>query len=310
MHEVAILGNDDPNLGKAGKPVSIGAVEKVYKNSASAKVNSYRCANERCGVNVVAVIPDINKPGRIKSPCAYFSAKPKSHIKGCSRQPVESEPKGTPPDKQPEFNSARIEAPTIWVDPNKALQTKGTDGQKEDSSNTGDGTTKSSDSSGLGGRSASRSQLVERFATAWRSMSIHERRNTPLSANWNSGGSYYSAFLPLRYYPKIDLTNRRERIVVGTLASIYKGESGYILTLEETDASGLELKFWIQNATFNAGTSGRELHGQLSSIEMNPGYYKGREVFVFGNFRKQHSKNRLREWLSLSINRPSMIWIS
>ena len=307
MHQIAVLDNDAPTLNKRkGDEVKIEELESHYKTSAAAKVNKYKCANQNCGVFVTAVIPQKFKLDRQKSPSAYFTAKPVSHLPGCNRMPLAVKPgeNGTGPLAP---HSSRGKVPTKWIDPEQEdTTTGGGNSGGQNGGSTPRGINPNGHTGGTGQNpSVSSSNRVERFASEWLNMGVRQRRATAFNAPWNPSGSYYSAFYPIKYFTKNDITTINKKIVVARIGSIFKGRSGYTITLKEKESSNLELKIWVQNITFTKGIKGKQLEDLLENNMSS----KNIDIYALGEFLKQISSAGNKEWLSLIVTHPSSIWI-
>lgn len=308
-HEQAVILNADNKLGK--KPydlVSIDEIEKYYATTLAAKVNSYICANPSCGVSVTAVITQKNKLDRKRSPSSYFSAKPKSHIVGCDRQP---KPKNS---QQCESGSAnpkeeKSKYRTKWVDPRSQTSQGGNDGSvgaqapSEGGLGNGRGKVRGSISEKP---SQGQSSLIKRFAEDWASMTVQERRSTNLDAPWNNGGTYFSAFVPLEFYRNRKIENLGELIYSGILKEAVQGRTGITLVLREPHSTKRPFWIWITNQTFNEGTSGTLLNDELNDL-IKKDIEKEYRIFALGEFITQERETN--SWWSLQVNHPAMVAI-
>lgn len=137
---------------------------------------------------------------------------------------------------------------------------------------------------------------------------MYERRQSPLTAPWNPGGSYYSAFFPLRYYPKIPVETLPESIFVGAFKSLVKGTTGYVITLAEIHPDGLDLRIWIQNPTFKVQPGGPALQATLEDL-VNIRSQQPVTIYALGAFSKQIATTGNRTWYSLIVIHPHIVWI-
>lgn len=304
MHQQAVLVTGHSTLGGAGAPVGIDDIERLYPTTTAANIGiAYRCANPNCAVPVIAVITKVAKKGRKNSPSSYFRAnRSKPHIKGCSRAPV---PPGNavpaPATTVTPASPNRTKIPTAWVDP--LARANGMSGGSGSNSTTG---TPSSGSQGTRssngtGTSQGHSQMVEGFAKQWLSMNSTTQKATPLTAPWNPGGTYYSAFHPIKFRSTIDVSNTGQKLYVGVLDSVVNTATGSVITLHEQNSSGAALEIFVTSAIFLFGAAGSSLRTKLSSLASAP---KPIQIFVLGTFSGANKGT-----LSLSIPHPHYIHI-
>lgn len=309
MHEQAILTTGNAAIGQPGKLVTIGEVLALYPTTAEANAGiNYRCADPKCSVRVKAIIPVQKKASRKTSPSPYFAARWTPHLAGCTREPREvSKVTSTPVVIRP-GNTSRLNVPVVWVDlqvqpstsiaaapaiPPKNQPTKGSSGGR---------------SSGGTGTSSGQSQLVERFAEAWKSMTVTERNNTELRALWNAGGTYFSGFFPLAYHVGTAIETLGDQIFVGTFKSIIHGKSGYTITLSEKHPDGHDLRIWIQDVSFTVPPNGAGLENILEVFSKSSPTITI-TLYTFGSFLKQRSQSGNHVWYALPVTHPHQIWI-
>lgn len=139
-------------------------------------------------------------------------------------------------------------------------------------------------------------------------MTVHEWHQSPLTAPWNLGGNYYSAFFPLHYYPKVSVDTLSESIFVGVLKSLVKGTTGYVITLAEIHPDGLDLRIWIQNSTLKVQPSGPALQTTLEALA-NTRPQQPVTIYALGTFSKQIATKGNRTWYSLIVTHPHIVWI-
>lgn|GEM_PF-3476277 len=308
-HEQAVILNVDNRLGKNPYDlVSIDEIENCYATTQAAKVNSFVCANSSCGVSVTAVITQKKRLNRKRSPSSYFAAKPNSHIVGCDRQPKpkelhQSESGSIAPKEE------KSKYRTKWIDPRSQ---SGSSGSQEPidapASSEGDSGSGRGKVSGVTSNKPSQGQssLVKRFAEDWLSMTVRERRSTPLDAPWNVGGSYFSALVPLVFYKKREIDGLGERIYSGILKDVVQGRTGITLVLQEPHLTGFPFWVWVTNQALNERASGTSLHTKLNKLIKTNSRQEYR-VFALGEFMKQTRGER--SWWSLQVNHPAMIAI-
>lgn len=310
MHQQAKLTTNHPILGNVGDPVSTAALEKLFTSSSQANNDiGYKCADSNCGVRVIAVITKLSKAQRKNSPSSYFSAKPKSHRPGCTRQPNSTNPPTHSVGTGVTASPSRTSRPTVWVDPRNQYVLGVTSNSQAGNSITGTNSGRGGRSRTGGGVSQGRSQMIESYATEWVSMSVQEKHNEKLLAPWNPGGTYFSAFHPIRYYKSVDVVSIGEKIFVGEISNVIKTKTGYVITLSERNSTSETLWIWVQDVTFTYGASGQGLQRLLANLAANIAMASGRQVFALERFTKQQNNNN-QSWVSLPVVHPHMIWIS
>lgn len=144
---------------------------------------------------------------------------------------------------------------------------------------------------------------MERIATAYVSMDGAELLATPLRASWNPGGTYQSAFEILTTGSLTGSPQTLEQVYLGEIQSIFKGVTGYVLTLTARHANGKDLRIWIQNV---AATSfgGAHLWRRLEQKKILPGQI----VFALGKFSLQ-TTNSAAVFYSMPIIDARRLWI-
>lgn len=304
MHQQAVLATAHPILGGVGAPVSINDIEKLHTTTTAANAGiAYYCANQNCGVPVIAVITKVAKKGRKNSPSSYFRAKPsRPHIKGCSRAPAPlgiAVPTSAPTVAPSSPN--RTKMPTVWVDP--LAHASGISGGSGSNSSTGTPSSGSHGTHSSSGTSTSQghSQMVEGFASQWLSTSSATQKATPLTAPWNPGGTYYSAFHPIKFRPTIDISTTGQKLYIGVLNSVVNTAKGSVIKLLEQNSDGAILEIFVTPATFLFGAAGSSLNSKLSSLASAP---KPIQIFALGTFSSANNGA-----LSLSIPHPHYIHI-
>jgi len=305
MHDEAILTKGTGKIASTGSSVTIDAVEKIYTSSAAVKAaESFICADPKCGVTVIAVITQSTKPGRKKSPSSYFRASPNPHQKGCTRRPSGTTTASSPLTGSKPAKPTKGTAPTKWTSPTASSgpSTTGTGARPPTGATTGTGTGAGTSTTGTG-TSSSSSSRVERFAKSWKSMAIATRSSTQLSAPWNAGGTYASAFVDLAVNVLANATHSPMRIYRGTIARIHHGASGYSLTLSQAHSTGRDLLVWVQNGVSSSNPSGIKLWARLAAGAVAV----GTEVFALGQFG--HNSRPTQSWYSLPVVDGHDIWI-
>ncbi len=305
MHDEAILTKGTGKIASTGSSVTIDAVEKVYKSSAAVKANeSFKCADPSCGITVIAVITQSVKPGRKKSPSSYFRAASKPHQPGCTRKPSGVTTVSPPLTGSNPANPIKGSVPTVWNAPTTppGPTTTGTVATPTTPPAAGAGTGAGTSTIGTG-TSSSSSSRIEKFAKSWIAMSSATRTSTQLSAPWNPGGTYDSAFFDLAVNVLSSPNKSPMRIYRGTIARIYPGATGYSLGLSETHSTGIELVVWVQSGVQKSGPSGVNLWNRLNSKAVTVGM----EVFALGQF--DHEVRPTRAWYSLPVTDGRDVWI-
>jgi hypothetical protein len=298
MHEQAILTSAYVPLGAVGDPVSIVAVEKLFKTSADANAAvQFKCADPSCGVKIKAVITKESKPARKSSPSSYFRGR---HNKGCTREPLPPLPITSSPVVSGNASPDRTSAPTVWVEPTAPK----TGGGK---TSPGVGPTGPGVATGTGkrgttgtGTSQGRSQLVERFATHWDSLSAAAQKTVALTAEWNPGDTYFSAFHPIAFRRGVDVTSVRRKIFVGMLSKVEMTAMGAMILLQEKNHNGASLYVEIDEEVFRTGTTGQALKGHLLQLSVTSASLR---IFALGEF--EHIPPRY----ALTVLHPSLIYI-
>lgn len=300
-HEVARLTKADPNLGPAGQVVSITKVVARYGSSKAANASArFICAD--CGVPVTAVVPAAHKAERARSPSAHFRAKG-SHKTGCTRLPRVLERIGQT-TRQMAGRPDQAKAPSVWEDPpatssvasaagtamlGSALLSPGAPGAKVSHHGTS--------------ASVGHSYLVQRFAEAYLRMTGPEAKSAALSASWNPGGTYASAFTVLSQ-KKPSVSPTPKQIYVGEIAKIHQGDSGFVLELVETHSDRTELRLWLKNELEHTAPAGPSLWSRLLGGQVTPKMI----VFALGAFSQQTSSKR-GPYHSLPLIDARLTWI-
>jgi hypothetical protein len=309
MHEQAILTTVNALLGPAGTLLPISKIQAHYPTTAQANMGiDYKCADPNCGVRVKAIIPVMSRPGRKQSPSPYFAARWEKHKVGCTREPHHLPTTPTLPVSAQPAHPNRLAAPAAWIDPrikSKAITTKtaaiGTHTPTTNITSGGRSTVGN-------GTSLGQSQMVERFSTAWKAMTVPDRKGSILKATWNGGGTYFSGFHPLWFHTHTSVETLGELIFVGTFNSIVLGSSGYTITLTEKHPDKNDLRIWVQNATFSVHPDGVELHNILAALKVSSPS-QPITIYSFGSFSKQTSSTEKHTYYSLPVNHPHLIWL-
>lgn len=309
MHQEAIVDLGITPWGGKGTPVNIQDLEKHYITTQSANTGiTYCCADPSCSVPVKAVITEVNKPGRKKSPSSYFRAKyrKQKHVIGCSHSSTSSTVTTTITGGTQPASPKRTKAPAIWIDPliNPAVNVVGGRG--------GTAATNSSNSSsnntrGIRGNNTSKGQSkkVEVFAKNWGPMNVQQQKLEPLFAPWNTGGTYYSAFhsfYQTASSQQTSVSNIGTKIYVGMVGTLTKTASDFIITLQAKDSTGATLKIHVQQSAFQFGRPSNALSKKLNGF-VN---FTNLRVFALGEFIRDTSSNEL----ILSVLHPHYIYIS
>jgi len=298
MHEQAILASTYLPLGTVGAPVSITSVEKLFKTSDEANAAvQFQCADPRCSVKIKAVLTKQSKPARKSSPSSYFRGR---HKKGCTREPLPPQPTTSSPVVSGNASPDRTSAPTVWVEPTAP---KGGSGK----SSPGVSSTDPNVTAGSGkrrttgtGTSQGRSQLVERFATHWDSLSAATQKTVALAAEWNPGDTYFSAFHPVAFRRGIDVTSVDRKIFVGVLSRVEMIETGAKIFLQETNHNGAGLLVEIDEGALGIGTTGQALRVHLLQLSATP---EPLRVFALGKFE------HIVPHYVLTVSHPSLVYI-
>jgi hypothetical protein len=301
-HQEATLATGHPLLGNAGGIVTIAKVEASFANSQSANNGiKYRCAG--CNVLVSAVITASNKPGRKTSPASHFRASTVPHRKGCKKGVRTPGTPSAPLGGTRPANPTKAPYPTKWVSaPATAAQPPGGSGTGGALNPKPGAGTRGGFSTSGSGTSVSTSKLVEIFARAWLQMTTPKRQSAGLSAPWNPGGTYESAFFDLHQHTLSAVPLSPEHIFYGEVVKVHKGTSGYTLTLAQRHANGEELLIWVQNPTAHSGASGASLWSQLVA-----GGVVGRKIFAKGTFLLEQRPTVT--WYSLPVITGEDVWL-
>jgi hypothetical protein len=307
MHQQAILTTSHPVLGNIGDPVTIVAVEQLFATSPAANNGiGYKCADANCGIRVRAVITKLSKQ-RKNSPSSYFAAKGTKHVQGCTRQPKPNASTNTHAVATAPASPNRSARPVIWVDPRQVPASGGASvggGGNAANGNGGSGRGRNSHGSGT---TSGRSKMIESYAIEWLSMTTHQKQSENLQAPWNPGGTYFSAFHPIWFYPNTDVNTVGEKIFVGTFKSVIKSKTGYVITLNEKNATGEELWIWVQDVAFSYGAAGASLKTRLVASAVSPSSFVGKRVFALENFT--WNSGGKGPWSSIPVVHPHMMWI-
>jgi hypothetical protein len=307
MHQQARLTTPFPVAGKnVGDLVGIEDVERCFTASSDANAAlSFVCAESRCAVPVSAVITAVVKVGRKTSPSSYFrSGRTLKHL--CGRLPVAPQHGNESDSGHLSANPTRSTSPTLWIDPRTVSQSEEDNGagSSDDEANSSDGGSKRQ-STGEG-TSQGRSQRVEKFAKEWQAKTDFERKSTALSALWNPGGSYHSAFRLVEQLT--DMVGSREMIMVGKVKSVEIYATGYAVELAQRSAKGCALHLWIPDQCLISHAAGHELRRQLVSAAKNRERIAGHEIFALGTFGKKTVAGVAI--MSLTVPHPHMMWIA
>ncbi|VWD25702.1 hypothetical protein BCO18430_05642 [Burkholderia contaminans] len=298
MHEQAILTSAYVPLGAVGDPVSITSVEKLFKTSDDANAAvQFKCADPRCGVKIKAVITKQSKPARKSSPSSYFRGR---HNKGCTREPLPPQPTTPSPVVSGNASPDRTAAPTVWVEPT-APKTGG--GKTSPGAGpTGPGAVTGTGKRGTTGTGTSqgRSQLVERFATHWDSLSAAAQKTQTLTAEWNPGDSYFSAFHPIAFRRGIDVASVARKIFVGMLSKVEVTAISAMILLQEANNNGASLFVEVDEVALNTGTTGQALRAHLLRLSATPASLR---IFALGEFEN------IQPHYVLAVSHPSLIYI-
>lgn len=305
MHDEAILTRGTGRIASTGSSVTIDAVEKIYTSSAAVKAAEFFvCADPKCGVTVIAVITQSTKPGRKKSPSSYFRASPNPHRRGCTRRPSAVTTASPPLIGSKPAKPTKGTVPTKWKPPTASPgpSTAGTGTPPSTSATAGTGIGTGTSATGTG-TSSSSSSRVKHFAKSWKTMAPATLASTELSAPWNAGETYASAFMDLAVNVLASAAQSPIKIYRGTIARIHHGTTGYSLTLSQAHSTGKDLLVWVQNGVPSSCPSGAELWSRLTSGAVAV----GTEVFALGQF--DHNSRPHRVWYSLPVADGHDIWI-
>ena len=194
-------------------------------------------------------------------------------------------------------------APTVWVD-TPAGPGASVAGPAGTGTFPGGTTTKGAKVTGPGsGTSVASTSLVERIARAYLAMTGAQLIATPLRAQWNPGGTYASAFNVPGPGTLSQSPQTSELVYVGEISSVYKGKTGYLLTLTYRHADGNELRIWLQNAVA-AHPAGQALWKKLQNGQIAPGML----AFALGSFIRQTTSGAVI-FYSLPVVDARRVWI-
>lgn len=303
-HEQARLSANDPVLGVAGTLVTISDVEAAYPTSMSAKgAARFQCADPRCKVTVRAVIPEKDKPGRKRSPSAYFTSSPATHATGCTRRPLEQGTPPTPTTLTMAARSMRGSIPSVWNDSlTGASRVAGADGGIVVPPNPATPSRGAKVTRPGSGQSKMQTGRVKILAEVWLERTRARCLAAPFAADWNPGGNYETAFEVVT--PRsVETSPSPERIYVGEISRLWKGNSGHGLTLAARHREGHEITVWLKSSLGEAGSDAKGLAKELRLREVKPGMI----VFAFGAFVLQHVLGRT--FYSLAIDKLPHVWV-
>lgn len=306
MHDEAILISGSGKVASPGSLVMIGSVERVYKFTGAVNgLERFKCADKTCGVPVIAVIIQPKKHGRKKSPSSHFRASPMPHRPGCTRKASGVATSNLLGGGANPASPTKGPFPTKWTSPLKVTSISAASGPLSSgrTSNSASSTGNRRSRSGAG-TSKSSSSRVERFASSWDAMTPTLRTSTELTAPWNPGGTYASAFRDLAMNPLGGKGPTPMRIYKGTATRVHRGSSGYLIWLSERHSNGEELVFWIQNGVETSGPSGAALWARLTANAD----VVGSAVFALGAFTRE--ARRTRSWYSLPVREVLDIWLA
>ena len=154
------------------------------------------------------------------------------------------------------------------------------------------------------GYSVGSTSLLERIARPYLTMTGPQLRATSLKASWNPGGTYDTAFL-VPGPGTVSMSPETEELVyVGDIAAIYKGKSGFLLTLSVKHADGNDLRIWIQNSLASVAPGGPQLWDRLA----NGSITNGMIIFALGKFARQTTSGTL-VYYSMPTVDPRRVWI-
>lgn len=302
-HEIAELTKGGSKLGGIGILVNIRDVERTYGTADAAKADaSFQCAD--CRIPVVPVIPAPHKAARKRSPSPYFRATTQ-HRAGCTRLPVLVPPAG-PTAREMAARPARAPSPTDWRDapPTGAGPVTSTPGKTAGGPPSDAGLGARVTQPGIGASQRS-SVLVETFARAYVNMTPGIRTTAPLKAPWNPGGTYGSAFVGIDA-GSVTSAQPPERIYFGEIESVFKGRTGFILTLSHRHADGKELRIWLQDVITTTPAPGPQLWARLTSGQIK----KGMAIFALGAFKEQTPSGNQPNYYSLPVVDAHRVWIT
>ncbi len=307
MHQQARLASPFPALGKtAGELISIEDVERHYLDSQSANaVLKFICAELKCAVPVFSVITAIEERKRKSSPASYFRAGAKQkHL--CDKLAVVTVHEGQTGSGAIPASPLRTQSPTKWIDPRAVSDTSSggdvfVSSDDPDATNSGRGRKTNGD-----GTSKGSSQRVEMFAKDWQTKTDSERKSTGLSAPWNRGGTYDSAFHTIRHWPNV--RDAPQRIFVATARAVVVYGTGYTIELMQNSSERLALSLWIPDACLAYGTAGQALRQQIVAASKSSALVTGHEVFALGSFVEKRIKGKAV--LSLAVEHPHMMWLA
>ena len=156
------------------------------------------------------------------------------------------------------------------------------------------------------GTSKGSSQRVEMFAKEWQTKTDHERKSTVLSAPWNQGGTYDSAFHDIQHWSNV--RNAQQSIFVATMRVVVVYGTGYTIELVQTSSDRLPLSLWIPDACLSYGTAGQALRQQIVATSRSSALIAGHEVFALGIFVEKRIKGSAI--LSLTVEHPHLMWLA
>lgn len=284
--------------------MSISEVSEHYKTSSAAN-SALAFACSECGVPVSARIIQPYVPGRKITPSSGFRASDQAQPHTCDRVPQPTDVALSSSGSAP-IHSTQRGGPERWVDPRKTVvETGGASSTTHPSSEVGGGSSRGRNGPAVGA-SVGQSQTVEKFAREWLLLSTAQRQSKPLSASWNVSGTYYGAFHPLKYFPKVSLG--KTAIFVGTARYVTHYLDGYDIELNERTPGGVALHLWISTRCLSTGSAGKSLSDVLLRYKNTPASAVYVHIYALGEFKKIFDD--IGNILSLDIEHPHMFWIT
>jgi hypothetical protein len=308
MHQQARLVAAFPAVAKAaGELISIEDLESFYSTSKAANAAlKFVCENTSCAVPVFAVITTTSKQYRKSSPTSYFRAGASQKHK-CEKLAEVTVHEGSTSGGAISASPHRTSAPIKWIDPRTASDGIGGGNIEANGDPEGNGSGSGRQTNARGdGTSQGSSQRVEMFAKAWQAKTDYERKSTGLSAPWNQGGTFDSAFHTIRLWPNV--RDAPQCIFVAIVRTVVVYGTGYTIELVHSSSDGLALSLWIPDSCLAYGTAGHALRQQIVAASKSSALIAGHEVFALGTFAEKRIKGSAI--LSLTVDHPQMMWIA
>jgi hypothetical protein len=276
-----------------------------------ARTFSYECPDKRCGVAVYPSFPDKKKPGRIKAPRPYFSARAESHKEFCRRDDPSALEEHSREVRETELVSPEFEA--LLADYPEAFdesEHRGARGETQRERGTDDSPPREGEggrkrrSSGEGGaqerQSIRGSRHLKKFVRVYESFPAL-REHLPIRIRYCPGRTYKEAFLSVA--EGVD-----ERGVAAARHIFFGGYQRHVVRLSGTavyfrvpEVNGKPFGIWIPNGLVPERLM-EVITGRLRRAIGEP---EAATVYALGRFKL------FGDWkYSFTISKLGHLWIS